>query len=159
SFLKKASDEHPLVLILDDLHWADPYSLLLLQFMARELRHSAVMIVGTYRDIPLENDHPLSSCLAELSRQRIVDRIVLAGLSKHDAGRFIELTTGAEPSDELVAAVHQQTEGNPFFLSEVLKLLVADGRFGLADTTASLDIRIPQSVREVLGNRLDRLSE
>lgn len=90
TFLTRAAQTHPLVLILDDLHWADTPSLLLLQFLAHELRHHPILVVGAYRDIEVGHDHPLTKTVAELSRLRVALPIFLGGLAEDDVARFIE---------------------------------------------------------------------
>lgn len=158
TFLKNASRRQPLVIILDDLHWADKPSLLLLQFLAREVKDACILVIGTYRDIDLGRQHPLSQTLGELSRQGLTARIVLRGLTEQDVARFIEMTTGIEPTEQLVRTVYQQTEGNPFFLSEIVRLLVVEGQLERPQSRTSMSMRIPEGVREVIGRRLDRLS-
>ncbi len=159
TFLKNASKSEALVLVLDDLHWADKPSLLLLQFLARELRGARLLVIGTYRDIELGRQHPLAQALGELGREQLTQRIVLRGLSEHDVGRFIEITAGRKPPETLVAAVYKETEGNPFFVNEVVRLLVSDGRLVHPETVKSWSVDIPQGVREVISRRLDRLSD
>src|SRR5262249_14202214 len=126
TFLKNAAQNEPIVLVLDDLHWADKPSLLLLQFLARELRGARLLVVGTYRDIDLGRHHPLAQALGELAREQLTQRIVLRGLSERDVGRFIEITAGLTPPGALVGTVYKETEGNPFFVNEVVRLLVTD---------------------------------
>jgi class 3 adenylate cyclase len=159
TFLKNAAKNQPLVIVLDDLHWADRPSLLLLQFLARELRGARLLVVATYRDVELSRQHPLTQTLGELSREQLAERVVLRGLTARDVGRFIEITAGLQPPEALVAAVYKETEGNPFFVNEVVRLLVADGRLEHPEAVKSWSVGIPQSVREVVGRRLDRLSE
>ncbi|MEK6323100.1 MAG: protein kinase [Acidobacteriota bacterium] len=159
TFLKNASRRQPLVIILDDLHWADKPSLLLLQFLARELKDACILVIGTYRDIELGRQHPLSQTLGELSRQGLSARITLRGLTEQDVARFIEMTTGIEPPEHLVRTVYQQTEGNPFFLSEIVRLLVVEGQLEHPQSRTSSSTRIPEGVREVIGRRLDQLSD
>ncbi|MEE8369997.1 MAG: adenylate/guanylate cyclase domain-containing protein, partial [Dehalococcoidia bacterium] len=159
TFLKNASKGQPIVLVLDDLHWADKPSLLLLQFLARELRGARLMVLATYRDVELRRQHPLSQTLAELSREGLSQRILLRGLTERDVARFIEITAGMSPPRALVEAVYRETEGNPFFVNEVVRLLVADGRLERPEEVISWSVTIPQGVREVVGRRLDHLSE
>ncbi len=159
TFLKNASNAKPMVLVLDDLHWGDKPSLLLLQFLARELRGSRLMVLGTYRDVELRRAHPLSQTLGELGREGLSHRILLRGLTEQDVARFIEITSGATPPQALVEAVYRETEGNPFFVNEVVRLLVADGRLENAESVTSWSVTIPQGVREVVGRRLDHLSD
>ena len=167
AFLKSASRRQPLVLVLDDLHWADHPSLLLLEFVARELSGSRLLLVGAYRDMELSRRHPLSLTLGELTRERLFQRVLLRGLSQEDVARFIELVSGVAPPRGMVAAVQRQTEGNPLFVTEVVRLLVQEGIVGASRPAGtespgdsnSWSVRIPEGVREVIGRRLDRLSE
>ena len=157
-FFRNASRTRPMVLVLDDLHWADKPSLLLLEFLARELRDARILIVGTYRNVEVGRQHPLGKTLGELSRLGL-DRIVLQGLSEHHVAEFIEMTAGGTPPASLVKAVYRETEGNPFFVNEIVKLLASEGRLDQMDELSSLAITIPEGVRDVIGRRLDRLSE
>ncbi|MCH8234817.1 MAG: protein kinase [Chloroflexi bacterium] len=161
SFLRTAAEDRPLVLVLDDLHWSDEPSLSLLEFVAREIGQSRVLIIGTYRDMELNRRHPLTVTLGDLSRERLFERVLLRGLTQQDIARFIEIAAGIQPPAELSATVHRHTEGNPLFVTEVVRELVQSGE--LAENRASGEstwsVRIPEGVREVIGRRLDRLSE
>src|SRR3989442_1284475 len=159
TFLKHASQGAPLMVVLDDLHWADKPSLLLLQFLARDLRSSRLMVLGTYRDVELRRQHPLAQALGELNRENLSQRVLLRGLTENDLRRFVEVTAGTSPPDALVKAVYRETEGNPFFVNEIVRLLVADGRLEHAEAVREWSVTIPQSVKEVVGRRLDHLSE
>ena len=163
AFLKSAGKRQPLVLVLDDLHWADQPSLLLLEFVAKELGDARLMLIGTYRDMELSRQHPLSKSLGELTRSAAggFQRVLLRGLDQEDVGRFIELASGVAPPTGLVEAVHRQTEGNPLFITEVVRLLVQEGELTQekAGQRDFWSVRIPEGVREVIGRRLDRLSE
>ncbi|MCH8921233.1 MAG: tetratricopeptide repeat protein, partial [Chloroflexi bacterium] len=128
-------------------------------FLAQELRGARLMVLATYRDVELGRQHPLSQTLGELAREGRSQRILLRGLSERDVARFIELTAGTGPPEALVAAVYQETEGNPFFVNEIVRLLVADGRLERPEEVKSWSVTIPQGVREVVGRRLDHLSE
>src|SRR5205823_6001151 len=94
SFLRRAAEKQPLLLVLDDLHWADAGSLLLLEFLARELAGARILVVGTYRDVELSRRHPLARTLTELTRENFFDRVLLRGLSEDDVGRFIDDAAG-----------------------------------------------------------------
>jgi class 3 adenylate cyclase/tetratricopeptide (TPR) repeat protein len=160
-FLRRATASQPLMLVLDDLQWADSGSLLLLEFVAHELAGVRLLLVGTYRDVGLTRQHRLSGTLAELTREQLGERLLLRGLSEEDVSHFIEATSGLAPPPELVAAVHTQTEGNPLFIAEIVRLLAQGGdltpdRLGTRDSWRLL---IPEGVRQVIGRRLDRLSE
>jgi class 3 adenylate cyclase len=130
----------------------------LLQFLAREIGSWRLLILGTYRDVELRRQHPLAQTLAELAREQVSSRVVLRGLTEDDVSRYIEMTAGIEPPADLVRAVHRETEGNPFFVSEIVRLLASEGKFE-GPVEGSWSISIPQSVREVVGRRLDQLSD
>ena len=161
AFLKTASQRQPLVLVLDDLHWADQPSLMLLQFVARELGGARLLIIGTYRDMELLRQHPLAEALGELTRERLFQRVLLRGLAQEDVGRFIEMAAGVTPPSGLVSSVYAQTEGNPLFVTEVVRLLVQEGELNPDNVrdSDSWTVRIPEGVREVIGRRLNRLSQ
>lgn len=160
-FLKNASRSGPLVLVLEDLNWADDDSLLLLEFVARELGEAHVLVIGTYRDIDLSRRHPLSRTLGELARERLFERVLLRGLSHADVEQFIEAACGFVPDEGLVYAVHTQTEGNPFFVGEVVRLLIEEGALTREQSRVAerWRVRIPEGVREAIGRRLNHLSE
>jgi DNA-binding SARP family transcriptional activator len=159
-FLTRASGNRPLVIVLDDLNWADEGSLLLLEFATRELAETHMLLVGTYRDIELSRGHPLVHTLGELSRERVFDRVLLRGLAHEDVARFIRAACGFEPDLGLVQAIHAQTEGNPFFVGEVVRLLREEGALTpeASGTPERWSARIPDGVREAVGRRLERLS-
>jgi DNA-binding CsgD family transcriptional regulator len=160
AFLCEAARHHPRVLILDNLHWADRPSLLLLEFLTQELSRSRLLIVGTYRDTTLSRQHPLSETLAELTREHALQRLFLHGLHREEVGRFLKVTTDFTPSQALVEAVYTQTEGNPLFLTEVVRLLIQAGEFRLerGQQCQGVSLRIPEGVRDVIGKRLNHLS-
>jgi hypothetical protein len=158
AFLKNASKRQALVLVLDDLHWSDTPSLLLLQFLASELAGSRLFVLGTYRDVELRRQHPLSETLAALAREHHGERILLRGLGESDVARFIEMSAGLAPPPALVAAVYRETEGNPFFIHEVVRLLVHDGRLQSPEPNTGWSVEIPQGIREVIGRRLNQVS-
>ena len=161
TFLKAAAQQQPLVLMLDGLHWADQPSLMLLEFLTRELGESRLILVGTYRDMELSRQHPLAETLGGLNRERLFQRILLRGLAEQDVTRFIEIVAGITPPSGLAEAVHTQTEGNPLFVNEVVRLLVQEGELTSEEASAreSWTVRIPEGVREVIGRRLNRLSQ
>jgi DNA-binding CsgD family transcriptional regulator/tetratricopeptide (TPR) repeat protein len=115
--------------------------------------------VGCYRDLELSRQHPLSEALAQLSRLPVFQRELLLGMSQEDSRQFIEMAAGIRPSPQLVETIHAHTEGNPFFLKEMTRLLSERGELTVAEIGGLEGIRIPQGVREVIGQRLNRLSE
>jgi tetratricopeptide (TPR) repeat protein len=147
------------VLVLDDLHWADTPSLLLLQFLARQIRDARVLVIGTYRDVELRRQHPLAAMLGELAREPCYQRLALRGLERDDVRSFIAATTGREAAPPLVSAVHEMTDGNPFFVGEIVRLLAAEGKLDRHAEGGGLGVSLPEGVRDAIGRRLDVLSE
>ena len=159
TFLKNAAQRQRLMLVLDDLHWADRSSLSLLEFLARELGESRVLLVGCYRDTDLSRQHALADTLAQLSQEPVFRRQVLGRLEQEELGQFVEATTGVQLSQELTGTLYAHTEGNPFFITEVIRLLSESGELTAGHIGTSEEMRIPEGVREVIGRRLNRLSE
>jgi len=123
NFLKNTAQSQPLMLVLEDLHWADNSSLMLWEFVSKEISNARLMLLGTYRDLEVGRRHPLSQALGSLIREPSFRRVQLGGLSKEDASRLVELSAGvtlAEPSLDLI---HSRTEGNPLFLGELVRLV------------------------------------
>jgi DNA-binding SARP family transcriptional activator/tetratricopeptide (TPR) repeat protein len=155
SFLTRAARTRPLVLLLDDLHAADEPSLLLLEFVARQLGDSRVLAIGAYRNVDPTPSDPLTTVVTELNREPVTTSLALAGLNKADVAQFIELASGDTAREELVATIHDETGGNPLFVGEIVRLLAADG--SLDDPDAMLPA-IPQTVRDVIARRLRHLA-
>jgi DNA-binding CsgD family transcriptional regulator/tetratricopeptide (TPR) repeat protein len=159
-FLINTSRRQSLVLVLDDLHWADIPSLRLLEFLAQEMADSRLLVVGTYRETELSRQHRLSDTLGALIRVPHAIRLHLAGLNADDVHRFVTSAAGMVPPTWLTIAIHGQTEGNPLFVREVVRFLAQEGHFGgLSPIAAAAPaIRLPEGVREVIGRRLNLLS-
>ena len=163
-FLSRASHMQPLLLVLEDLHWADEPTLLLLQHLAERLGDVPILMVGTYRDVELDVDRPLARTLEELVRRRLVHRIGLQRLPKDGVTNMLRALAGRDPPPSLVEAVFAETEGNCFFVEEVFQHLLEEGKLFDAQGDWRTEVRIgevdvPEGVRLVLGRRLGRLSE
>jgi AAA ATPase domain len=166
--LTMASEHQPVVLVLDDLQWADNGSLLLLRHLASADPTMRVLILGTYRDSELSTADALVDALAALHRLDGITRIDLVGLDDAGVVALMEAGAGHRLDDvavDLAHAIHRETDGNPFFVSEVLRNLVetgaigqdAEGRWITEDTLDSTVL--PDSVREVIGARVLRLGK
>jgi hypothetical protein len=154
--LRRASEKRSLVLILDDLHAADTPSLLMLQFLARELGSMHVLVLAAMRDVDPVPGEPLTAMLAEVARESVTRRIALSGLSERDVAEYLQRTATAIASAELAAELHAETEGNPLFVTETVRLLLLEGlRPGPG---GAVRLEIPQSVRDVISRRLAHLS-
>ena len=143
TFLRNAAHVHPVLVILDDLHAADTPSILLLRFLASQLGDMPVFVVGTYRDLELTPEHPLTSAIAEMAREPVTRIVALRGLDADAVGDFIEATANVAPHDHLVAAVWRETNGNPLFVGEAVRLLSAEGRLGDVADLSSLRVAVP----------------
>lgn len=153
SLLRAAAAQAPLVVILDDLHGADHPSLLLLGFLAVHVRDSPILVIATYREAEARLDAQLAATLGDIIRHG--QRLPLRGLREADVAAVVEHVAGRRPPDRVVRAIHQATEGNPFFVDEVVRLLSAEGR--LDDAAHVSDVRIPDGVRETIRHRLEPL--
>ena len=160
------SNEAPVVLVVDDAHWAQQPTLFMLRHLARRVGTSRVLVVVTYRDTDVDRGHPLSAVIGDLRRDHNVERLSLGGLDRGEVAEFVEAAAGHELDEraqELAAAIHDETEGNPFFVSEVIRNLAEsgavyqrDGRWTYSGDVG--EIGVPEGVRDVIGRRLDRLS-
>ncbi len=162
-FLATVAVAHPLVLVLDDLHWADQPTCLLLRHVLRHAPNARLLVVGTYRDIDLTATHPLTDLLADLRRQEHVTRLLLRGLDHQEVAALVNAMAGTDLGEQrvLVAdALQRETDGNPFFVRELVR--------HLQSTTASPDqwgeqlehgeVGLPESIREVVGRRIGALA-
>jgi DNA-binding SARP family transcriptional activator len=154
-FLRRASETRPILLFIDDLHAADVPSLLLLQFLARELGSMRVLIVAAYRDVDPIPGGPLTETIGDLVRQPVATRLRLAGLTEPDVAEYVDLTASELASPQLIAALHEETEGNPLFLVETVQLMAIEG---VETKTREAEVVIPESVHAVIARRLAHLS-
>ena len=155
TFLKNTAQSQPLLFVVDDLHWADAASLLMLEFLVREIAASPLLVLGTYRDVEVTGSHPLSQTLGNLVRERHYRRVHLEGLTQQEVGEFVEASKGVTLPDDALETVHRRTEGNPLFVTEVVEL-IDPGQ--ITENKAWSDI-IPEGVRDAIGRRLSRLSD
>jgi DNA-binding SARP family transcriptional activator/tetratricopeptide (TPR) repeat protein len=148
------------LLVIDDLHWADRPTLLLLQHLTRSIQRSPLLVVGTYRHAEVDAGHPLAEALAEIRREHPVERVELDGLSPDELGELIAGVIGSGGDERFVQSVHDETEGNPFFVEEVLRHLAESGSLERRMATGSLGaMGVPEGVKDVVGRRLARLGE
>jgi len=157
-FFQARAQSAPLLLILDDLHWADASSLGLLRFLARQVATGRMLVVGTYRDVDVRRGHPLADLLGALARENACERIALVGLDETEIGVYVRLLSGEMPRTELVSTLADMTEGNPFFLHEIVRLLAEEGVAASADSGVVQALELPQGVKDAIGRRLDTLS-
>uniref|UniRef100_UPI0025B11284 AfsR/SARP family transcriptional regulator n=2 Tax=Amycolatopsis solani TaxID=3028615 RepID=UPI0025B11284 len=155
--LARAATRTPVLVVLDDLHWADRPSLrLLCHLAARPL--GRVLIVGTCRDTELTAVHPLTEALGSLRRELAVERLPLGGLSSSEVAAYVGAAGhDAGQAGTLARAIHRETDGNPFFVAELLRHLAETGRITAAAGFG--DAGLPDSIREVISARVGRLGD
>jgi DNA-binding SARP family transcriptional activator len=149
TLLRNAARTRPIVLLLDDLHAADAPSLLLLRFVTDALDDAQLLMIATRRDSDPTASENFAETIAELARSESFHDVPLAGLEREEVARQMEAAGAPIASKELVAAIHDRTDGHPFFVAELVRLLASDGR---------LDA-LPHGVQAVVARRLGLLSE
>jgi class 3 adenylate cyclase len=166
--LETMSSESGALVVLDDLHWADSATVDLLRHVIWSSAPLPVLLVLTYRPSDLSRHHPLSALLADLHREPATLRIELSGLSDSEIVDLLQRAAGYELDDAGVALAHalrRETDGNPFFVGELLRHLGetgaiaadATGRYALATKLDQLEL--PPSVRDVVVRRVVRLGD
>jgi class 3 adenylate cyclase/tetratricopeptide (TPR) repeat protein len=164
--LADVSASLPVCVVLDDFHWADGQSVALLKHVVRSLERAPLTMIVTYRDTDLGKDHPLTGLLADLHGLEGVERIALQGLGAGEVGQVLSAAAGHELDDDGVALageIAQETNGNPFFVEEVLRSLLESGRLEYDEASGrwavdrSTAIGLPESVRDVVERRVARL--
>ena len=156
SFLRAVASASPLVVALDDVHGADTPSLLLLEFLARELRDARIALVVSYRSTEVTPDHAVAATLAELSRVPNACRLTLAGFAPGEISEYIARVTGGEAESAIVDALEARTDGNPLFVGEIVRIMVGDARSLRA--RVRLPDEIPAGVQEAITWRVATLS-
>ncbi len=162
-FLSRVALRSPMLLVLDDLHWADEATLGLLGFLANQCGQIPLVLLGTYRDTELDSNPALLRTLDELIHDGLRP-IKLPGLSQGDVAEMLRSLSMREPPLVLVQVAFEETQGNPFFVEEVFKHLVEEGKIfdanGQFQAGLTLDENdVPEHIRLVLQRRLQRLSE
>ena len=164
-FLVAIARDAPVAILIDDLHWADLASLDLLEHLARHTRIARVLLVATYRDAEVRRPHRLSTIAsAALEREQLVERIPLNRLDLTETRRLAAAETGGQEfADAVTASLHRVTEGNPFFIHEVVRVLMERGAGAAGDDGAAgrMDperVAVPRTVRDAIAERVARLS-
>lgn len=144
---ESATETGPLVIVIEDLHWADESTRHLLRFLVGALTDAPVLLVATYRTDELDRRHPVRPFLAEVGRLAGVSRLEIAGLSREEVAELLTQLLGHAPSSVAVDLVHRRSEGLPYFVAE------------LANSASRGCINMPDSLRDALNVRIDRLSD
>jgi adenylate cyclase len=163
-FITNISKETPLLVVLDDLQWTDPSSLLLLHYLARGVQTTPLLLLGAYRSTDVDVKHPLTSVLTELNRERLLESIQLKRMSLGDVTQMIKnILEQDDVSAEFCKLVYEKTRGNPFFAEEVVKSLKEVGvvhregnRWEFEDIS---NIEFPETVKNTVKARISRLDD
>jgi hypothetical protein len=147
--LASASRDRPLVLVLEDLHWADEASVRLLEFLGQDRRPRRLAVIGTYRDTDLDPAHPLARRLGDLARDGL--HLSLGGLGRRDVTALVEAMGAA---GDVVPLLHRRSGGNPFFLRELVRLWHDEGRVATGGPADDLASAVPAGARPVVARRL-----
>jgi predicted ATPase/KaiC/GvpD/RAD55 family RecA-like ATPase len=163
-FIMNISQETPLLVVLDDLQWTDPSSLLLMHYLARGMQKTSLLLCGAYRTTEVDDKHPLSQVLTELKRERLPQSIPLKRMSQEDTSEMVKQILEQEDiPQEFCRMIYEKTRGNPFFTEEVIESLKEEeviykemNRWKLKEISK---IEFPASVRNVVKSRINRLDE
>ena len=163
-FFERAAAIQPLLIVLEDLHWADESTTQLLESVARRVGRTRLLMIGTYRDVDLHPGHPFMRGIEHLSRLQAVLRITLKRLSAIEVAGMLRGLSGQNSPERLVRLIFDETEGVPFFVEEVYRHLAEEHR--LTDAAGKWlpqvevgEVEVPETVRLVLGRRIDRIGE
>jgi class 3 adenylate cyclase/tetratricopeptide (TPR) repeat protein len=160
--LEAGSGSAPLVLVLEDLHWADAPTLLLLKHTLRVADQAPLLVLATYRTTEAEGTDRIAAALSDIARELPVDRVAVSGLGAEEVAELIGVLEGHPPTEALGSTMRRDTAGNPLFVGQLLRhladtgaLVEHDGEVGLSASARGLGV--PDSVKELVGRRLAAL--
>lgn len=145
-FLERLADGAPLILLIEDIHWADRSSLELLGFLSRNLRHGSITLIATYRSDETNRSEPIVPFLAELERSGRAERVTLSRFDRHELATLVEAILGGAPKPDVFERIAARSQGNAFYAEELLASVPVEGP-------------LPATLREVLLARLAGLSQ
>ncbi|HEX9675823.1 MAG TPA: protein kinase [Anaerolineales bacterium] len=159
----RLSEQAPLFLAIEDAHWADSGSLALFRHLARRTKEKRAMVVATYREVELGESRPLQEMLVDLNRERLADRLKLGRFDREATRNLLAAIFEEDITPEFLDRIYAETEGNPFFIEELCKALVEEGKLyfenGRWHRPAMEELDLPQSVRVAIQSRLAKLSD
>lgn len=153
ALLRTLATEHDLILVLEDLHWADVPTLQMLRHVSRATEGASLLVLGTYRETEVDETHPLADTLAELRRARVLDHLELVGLGEEEVAALICSLAGLGAPPAVARSIVDRTQGNPLFVEELLRDVAVDDDFARALTG------VPESVKDLLLRRLRQLDD
>ncbi len=163
-FMERSARLNPIIAVFEDLQWADESSLLLLRHLAQMVSGLPVLLIGTYRDVELDGARPLARALEIWVRENVAVRFTLRPFGLRGVQAMLGALSRKTPPDSIASAIFDKTEGNPFFVEEVFRNLVEQGKLfnGAGEWVSVLklgDLHVPEGIRLVIGHRLGRLRE
>src|SRR5271157_4835164 len=163
-FITNISRETPLLVVLDDLQWTDPSSLLLLHYLARGVQKSSLLLLGAYRSADIDAKHPLTPVVAELKRERLPQFLPLKRMSPENTSEIIrQILEQDDIPPEFCKLVYDKTRGNPFFVEEVIESLKEEGVIYREQHSWKVkevsEIEFPETVKNVVKARIGRLDD
>lgn len=163
TFFKQLSEKAPLLLVLEDVHWADSGTLFLLRHLSRNLKKSPILLVCTYREVEVDENRPFHDVLLDLNREGLTTRIKLRRLTKEKTRNLLATILAEEITPEFLDGIYNETDGNPFFIEEVCKALIESGKLYFEDgqwhRPSIEELEIPQSIKMAIQSRVRKLSE
>ena len=161
AFCKTLAEKSPLLLVVDDVHWADSGTLAMLHHLIRRIGKQYVMILVTYREVELRESRPFNDMLLELNRQRQGTRLKLDRLDREANHEMLQSIFAMEVSSEFSDSIYRETDGNPFFIEEVCRALVESGALYYEDgewhRPSMEELEIPQGIQIAVESRLSKL--
>ncbi|MGD2158128.1 MAG: ABC transporter substrate-binding protein, partial [Anaerolineales bacterium] len=155
--------ESPVLLVLEDVHWADSGTISLLRYLGRETRQNRLLITATYREVELDEARPLHEMLMDFNREKIGRRIKLSRLDRQETEQMLEILFAEEIRPDFLEGIYRETEGNPFFIEEVAKALVESGKLtfkgGRWQRPSMAELGVPQSIQVAIQSRFQKLAE
>ncbi len=149
----------PVLLVLEDLHWADRPTLALLSHLARNRDAARLVVLGTFRTEEVAGDHPLRTTITELQRDHAVEELDLSGLDEDDVGRLCRVACAFSPDIEFVQSMRRETEGNPLFVREICSHVHEIGAANAGGAFTLETLGVPDGVKQVIGRRVEHLPE
>ena len=162
-FFSTLSDHAPLLLILEDAHWADSGTLALMLHLARNTRHKKLMIVAPYREVELDEARPFHEVLLDIQREGLAVRLKLNRLTRSQSQDLLGVLFAEEILPDFLDGIYRETEGNPFFIEEVCKAMLASGKLTFGEgrwhRPSMEELGVPQSVQVAIQSRVGKLPE
>ena len=162
--LANISRDTPLIVLLEDLQWADQSSLLLLHYLVRGIQNEPFLIIGTYRDSEVSEKHVLSSITMELRREKLIENIVLRRLSPNETTEMLKLILAQNDlPDDFSHLIHEKSRGNPLFIQEIVNDLIETQKIhrdrNKWETKDIANLEFPQNVRSIIKSRIEKLDD